>query len=418
MKIDIGNQDFESFIHPDVFFIDKTLFIKDFIEKGSQVNIILRPRRFGKSLNVSMLKSFLTLGADFYKFDRFAIGKEKEFVEEHCGQYPVVHLDLKERKGETWDKMYSRIWDAVREMVEPHQSDLMEDIAKFDPSELNFQRISPPKRLDFILQWLIKSLYKKHKKKVILLIDEYDAPLNHAFRKGYYEKASEFFGAFYSDALKGNSALEKACLMGIVEVRGAGIVSGLNNIDTYSVSDEDYSTYFGFTIDEVSEALDHDPEKIKKILEWYDGYQIGSHKMLNPWSFCNYLKRNVIAPYWTESADAETISTVLGAHMNELFQDAIILLYSGAKFKIPALVSHVKYASKDWKNESIWHFMVHTGYLAYEHSPQIMHKSSVQTSEILDYLSQSKRWGYVWIPNCEVYQHWQENMEDSLKKRI
>ena len=144
--------------------------------------------------------------------------------------------------------------------------------------------------MESTLSWLMTSLSDKLKMRVIVLVDEYESPLNHAFREGYYDEACEFFGSFYSQALKGNSSLEKACLMGIVEVRGAGILSGLNNICIYSVADQEYSSYFGFTEKEIIDFLGNG-DAIGEVIEWYDGYRSGKESVINPWSFVNWVKR-------------------------------------------------------------------------------------------------------------------------------
>jgi hypothetical protein len=244
----IGTSNFDKIIEENAFVVDKSLFIKEFMDDPFEVSAILRPRRFGKSLNLSMLKSFFSIGAISSDFDRFFIANEKEFVINHCGQYPVIFLDLKDCKGETGEKMYQIIWKLIRQMVALHQEQLKNlDLASFALESPISYAPTNCSVMGNLLAWLTSNLNKKYKNRVIVLVDEYDAPLNHAFRKGYYDQASSFFGSFYSQALKGNSALKKAYLMGIVEVRGAGILSGLNNINVYSVGDERYSQYFGFT---------------------------------------------------------------------------------------------------------------------------------------------------------------------------
>ena len=146
---------------------------------------------------------------------------------------------------------------------------------------------------------------------MILLIDEYDAPLNHAFRKGFYEQASEFFGNFYSNGLKSNSALEKACLMGILELRGNGILSGLNNLITYPSNNQRFSQYFGFTKEEITTFLNEDDERIQEVMDWYNGYFMGSHRMINPWSFMSYIEGRTIKSYWVQTANIDSIRTII-----------------------------------------------------------------------------------------------------------
>ena len=272
-----------------------------------------------------MLKSFLSLNAAPESFDRFLISKEVDFVKSHCGQYPVVSLDLKDCQGDTWEDMYHEIWECIRKMVDDHKVELADAIASLDPKELDFNKRTPPSHFSDMLSWLIKNLSKYHKKKVIVLVDEYDAPLNCAFRKNFYDKAASFFGYFYSKALKGNSALEKACLMGIVEVRGAGILSGLNNIGVYSVSHKKFSASFGFSKAEI-EGLVKSETDIEKVYEWYNGYTIGGNLVINPWSFMKWLLRKQFESYWVST---ETLPTVISPQISEMMMPIFQILFGG-----------------------------------------------------------------------------------------
>jgi hypothetical protein len=396
----IGTQDFDRIIEKDALIIDKTLFIKDFIQDSAIVTAILRPRRFGKSLNLSMLKSFLSLGQTPTNFSQYLIGKETDFVQKHCGKYPIVMLDFKDCKGDSWEEMNQEVWLCIRNMVKPHLSLLADAVALFDSTELDFRRRNPPQYFADILKWLINSLYEKHdKKRVIVLVDEYDSPLNHAFRHGYYDKASKFFGSFYSQALKGNNALEKACLMGIVEVRGAGILSGLNNIKVFSVANDRYSSHFGFTESELCSFLGEDTSMIQNVKDWYNGYQIGNYSLVNPWSFVNCFADKTFKPYWVSSANEETIATVLSPHIKSAMKQIFELLFDNKKVLIPKLVSQVNYSESNWETPSILHFLVHTGYLTYE--------ANVEESN-----------GSVWIPNKEVRMHWEEHVIKLLKTTL
>ena len=382
----LGCSDFDEIIEEDTFFIDKTMFIKEFMQYGSKVTCILRPRRFGKSTNLSMLKSFLSLGSQPESYSRYLIGKETDFVAEHCGQYPVINLNLKDCKGATWDEMYRDIWLCIRMMVGEHQDDLAHiDLSSFQLGLPSNEVITPLGIFD-TLQWLIKSLYKKHKKEVIVLIDEYDAPLNHAVIKGYYEEASAFFGKFYSSALKqdGNAYLEKACLMGIVEVKGAGILSGLNNIDVYCTSDEYYSSSFGFLLPEITKFVSADLRE--GVIDWYNGYTFGSETVINPWSFMNYLKRRKLSSYWVDTSYTETLSVFLSPHAKATITSVLDLICCGA-IDVTPLKPQVNYTAQIWDINSILHFLVHTGYLTYKLNP-VTQRYQVS------------------IPNKELEEHW------------
>lgn len=348
-----------------------------------------------------MLKSFLSIGSSPTNFSRYLISKEVDFVKKHCGQYPVVYLDLKDCKGDTWEEMYQEIWLCIRKMVARHKNELAVALSvQNDPIALALSAPYAPTNTTFVsstLDWLITSVFEHHNKHVIVLIDEYDSPLNCAFRSpnNFYDKASKFFGKFYSSALKGNSALKKACLMGIVEVRGAGILSGLNNIKVFSVSHERYSSIFGFLESEVSSLLGGNITQLEQVREWYNGYYIGSNMVINPWSLMNYISDGIFTDYWVNSAYLDTISTILSPHVKKILAPIFaILSEEGKKLEISPLKTQVNYSNTDWDTTSILHFLVHTGYLTYN-------------------VEQNKT--FASIPNKEVYTHWEKEVNELVK---
>ena len=364
------------------------------MEEPFEVSAILRPRRF--SLNLSMLKSFLSIGPAPSDFDRFLIANEKEFVSKHCGQYPVVFLDLKDCKGETWKEMYKAAWRRIGIMVLRHSEDISLEIGELKSYGIDFKNPTAYGDEGIVsdsLAWLMSSLNKKYKRRVMVLVDEYDAPLNHAFRKGYYDQASSFFGSFYSQALKGNSALKKACLMGIVEVRGAGILSGLNNLSVDSVFQEEYQSFFGFSTDEIHTMLRSIGRDglFNEVMNWYNGYHIGTVTVINPWSFMNWLQKRKFGPYWVKTSYTETISTILGPHLKTELIDMILALMSKYRLRTSHLETQVNYTKENWNLDSIIHFLVLTGYLTYA------------KQECNDF-------GEVWIPNQEVLSQWNSDI--------
>ena len=396
----LGTSDFDKIIEKDPLFIDKTMFIKEFIEDGADVSCILRPRRFGKSTNLSMLKSFLSLGAQSSSFSRYLISKETTFVAKHCGQYPVIYLNFKDCKGETWDQMYQNVWLCIRDMVERHYEELAHIFALQDPFELQLPKSTAPDDISFVsstLKWLMKRLFRKHKKRVIVLVDEYDAPLNHAFKKGFYDVASNFFGGFYSSSLKqdGESSLEKACLMGIVEVRGAGILSGLNNIKVFCSADQRYSSSFGFLSEEIVKYVG---SELNHVIDWYNGYIFGSATVINPWSFMNYLESHDLKSYWIGSSYMETLFVLLDPHAKDAIAAVINLICSGAVDVTP-LTTRVNYSTSNWQICSILHFLVHTGYLTYRANPDT-------------------RVCQVSIPNKELEEHWKSEFIPLAKSYV
>jgi hypothetical protein len=349
-----------------------------------------------------MLKSFLSLGQKSEAFESFLIGKDKEFVEKHCGQYPVVHLDLKDCKGKNWGEMMQHFFSCVRKAVRPHTKTLSG--VDLSPFQLDKAKVVPETDVIFLqdsLSWLIKTLYKVYNKKVIVLIDEYDTPLNHAFRKGFFEEASEFFGLFYTNALKGSEALEKACLMGILEVRGSGILSGLNNIAIRSVANEKFSSYFGFTEQEIRQFLGDNEEAVSEIMTLYNGYRSGPHSVVNPWSFVNAIDNNQLEPYWMKSSDGETLQSLLKPHIKMAFEEIVLILFGDEPVKVEPLSTIINYtsAAKEWTPVALLHFLVLTGYLTY----------SRDTGETP---------GRVWIPNKEVRLNWEQDILGLFKEEI
>jgi hypothetical protein len=228
-------------------------------------------------------------------------------------------------------------------------------------------------------------------------VDEYDAPLNHAFRHGFYGQASKFFDLFYSSALKGNSALEKACLMGIVEVRGAGILSGLNNIQVCSVADRRYSAFFGFSMDEIGLLVPEESTR-ENVKEWYNGYCIGDDLLINPWSFMCWYDSDSFDSYCTGTSYTETIATILRPHLKKSLMEIFALLYDQKHMKVSKLSTQVNYSNEDWGIDGIIHFLVHTGYLTYR---AIVDKNKIRSGE-------------VWIPNNEIRVNWESNVQELL----
>ena len=367
-NIIVGTSSFDKIIRKNAAVIDKTMFIKDWMEAPVVVSAVMRPSRFGKSTNLSMLKSFFSLNAQCKNFERFLIGKETEFIEEHCGQYPVVYMDMKCIRGDNWEQMLSDIWVHLREIMRDQRHHLDEEDVQY--IGVNYLDANAPANEGIagcFLKFLTSCLYERHSKRVIVLIDEYDAPLNHACREGdeFYEKASDFFGSFYSNGLKGNPALKKACLMGIVEIGGYRMLSRLNNLVINSSGDERYSEYFGFTREEVSKFLDGDEKRIKDVMALYNGHYMGSHQMINPWSFANYISRGELKSYWVRASSFDSIRSIISPALNIELVEILGKLYDGQEHEIGELYTTVNYM-KTATTTSMLAFLTHTGYLTYK----------------------------------------------------
>jgi hypothetical protein len=318
-----------------------------------------------------MLRSFFSFGAESQDFSEFLIGHETEFMDEHCGKYPVVMMNMKDIGGDNWEQMISRTWSCLRATLIDHEENLNELDIKFIGVDCYDASAQPNETIavDF-LKHLTSRLFKKIKKRVIVLIDEYDAPLNHAFQNGFFDRASEFFGSFYSNGLKSNVALERACLIGIVEMGGTGIISRVNNMVLYSSESEQYSHYFGFTHQEVSNFLDGDKKQIQEVMEWYNGYYIGSSQVINPWSFMSYVSNGIVKSYWVQTASTDSICKTINPVLSMKLIKILVQLYEGKDYEIGELSTTVKFGNP-YDIDRILCFLVHAGYLTYNNKKKV-----------------------------------------------
>ena len=312
----IGIDDFKKIVEEDYYFIDKTEMIKDLLTYKTEVTLITRPRRFGKTLNMSMLRYFFekTELNHHSLFQNLKISKDEDMMK-HCGRYPVLFLTLKDVKCNTWQETYQKIKGLIIDEFTKHDYLLEGDILKSTEKKY-YQRV-----LDNVmtlsdaeetLKKLSCYLERYHKEKVIILIDEYDTPIDSGFHSSFYEQVVSFFRNFFSAALKGNSSLKFSVLTGIIRVSKESIFSGLNNISVFSVIDEDYCQYFGFTQDEVTQLTkDYDCQQhLPQIKTWYNGYQFGNLEIYNPWSILNFLRKKcVYMPYWVNTSSNLLIHT-------------------------------------------------------------------------------------------------------------
>ena len=314
-RIPIGLSDFKHLIEEDFYYFDKTKFIDEIIQDGAQVKLFTRPRRFGKTLNMSMLKYFFDIKEvekNKKLFKDLYIEKTESFKEQ--GQYPVIFLSLKDLKATTWEEMQKDIKSTVARLFSEYKY-LLKDLDKFDT--ITFENVIMKnielENLKEILKFLTKILYEKYNKKVIVLIDEYDSPLVSAYINGYYENAKDFFKTFYSLVLKDNNYLQMGVLTGIIRVIKAGIFSDLNNLSTYTILSDDYTDSYGLTEEEVEKSLkDYGIEaEISKVKDWYDGYKFGDSEVYNPWSILNFLQDKELRAYWVDTSGNDLINNVL-----------------------------------------------------------------------------------------------------------
>ena len=375
-RLAIGLSDFKHLIEEDFYYFDKTKFIEEVIKDGSQVKLFARPRRFGKTLNMSMLKYFFDIkNREENKkiFKDLYIEKTEAFKEQ--GQYPVIFLSLKDLKALTWEQMEKAIKSAISRLFSEYKY-LLNDLDKFDT--LTFENIllknTELEDLKEALKFLTRILYEKYNKKVIVLIDEYDSPLVSAYINGYYEKAKDFFKTFYSTVLKDNSYLQMGVLTGIIRVIKAGIFSDLNNLRTYTILSEMYTDSYGLTEEEVVKSLkDYGIEQeISNVKDWYDGYKFGDSEVYNPWSILNFLDFKELRAYWVDTSGNDLIKDVL-KNITKNTIEALERLFNGEGLK--QNISGTSDLSKLLSEDELWELMLFSGYLTVEE--KIDHKNYI-----------------------------------------
>ena len=362
----IGKSDFKEIITRNAYYIDKTKFIEEIIEDLSEVKLFTRPRRFGKTLNLSMLKYFFDVeNSEENKklFENLYISKS-EYME-HQGQNPVIFISMKNAEAESWEDSFSNIKNLVSDLYDKFEY-ISKNFKKRDLVE--FEKIWIKKEeadWESSIKNLSRYLYEYYGKKVIILIDEYDTPMTSAWNEGYYEKSQRFFKSFYSNALKDNEYLEFSVVTGILRVAKEGIFSGLNNLKTYTVLNNKYAESFGLIETEVKNALEYYglDKNIEEVRKWYNGYKFGNIQIYNPWSIINYLDEKEINVYWINTSDNRLIHSAIENSNKELFDELKDLFNNGT-------TEQTVMASSNMDNlkdpEEVWQLLLFGGYLTVE----------------------------------------------------
>ena len=378
--IPIGFEDFKEIIDKGMYYVDKTYMIKELIEQYGKVNLFTRPRRFGKTLNLSMLRRFFEMEPDgeggwidnSYLFDGLKISDcGKQYIT-HQGQYPVIKLSLKSAKQPSYDMAYKSLKGEIAKEFSRHNYLLCGECLSVDEKE-RFRLIEGGKEEDIIyakaLDILSSCLERYHKKKVIVLIDEYDVPLENAYFQGFYDRMVAFIRSLFESALKTNDSLEFAVITGCLRISRESIFTGLNNLEVYSIMSPFYSDYFGFTQDEVSEIL-HYYElngKSDEVRDWYDGYSFGEKDIYNPWSIINYVKMacadyNMFPkPYWSNTSSNSIIRELI-EEADLATKKEIELLIAGETIEKP-VHEDITYEDIHESKDNLWNFLYFTGYL-------------------------------------------------------
>ena len=363
-KLPIGLSDFKELIEENYYYFDKTNFIDEVIKDGSKVKLFARPRRFGKTLNMSMLKYFFDIREaeeNRKLFKNLYIEKTENFREQ--GQYPVVFLSLKDLKADNWESMVNYLKVLISNLCLENRY-LLKNLDSFDKAlfENYINKNAKIESLKDTLKFLTRILYEKYNKKVIILIDEYDAPLVSAYHNKYYDNAKDFFKTFYSSVLKDNTYLQMGVMTGIIRVIKAGIFSDLNNLSTYTILSDFYPNCYGLTEEEVKKSLiDYNLEyEMGDVKDWYDGYRFGKSEVYNPWSILNFLHAKELRAYWVDTSGNDLINDVLKIVRKDIIRD-LKKLFDGEGLR--QNLSGTSDLSRLLSEEEIWELLLFSGYL-------------------------------------------------------
>ena len=362
-KIPIGIDDFKKIRENNYYYIDKTNFIEEIGKNVGKTLLFTRPRRFGKTLNISMLKYFFDIKnkEENKKLFQNLYIEKSDFFEEQ-GAYPVVYISLKGIKADTWENCLSGIKTLLRELYEEY-SFIKEKLSLSE--QIEYDKIWLKKddgEYRNALKNLTSFLYEYYKKEVILLIDEYDSPLINAYEYGFYDEAVLFFKLFYGEALKTNPYLRMGIMTGIIRVIKAGIFSDLNNLKVYSILEKEYSDFYGFTQEEVEKALKNFniEYELPEVKAWYDGYRFGNSDVYNPWSILNFIQSEELRPYWIETSGNFLINDILKNVSTETIE-ILEHLFNGISME--ENISGNSDLSVLMREDEIWELLLFSGYL-------------------------------------------------------
>jgi len=366
-KLPIGLSDFQEMIERDYYYIDKSLFLKELMDDGSKILLIPRPRRFGKTLNMSMIQNFFQKSEESkkYLFEDLKINKEKDIMEMQ-GKYPVISFSFKDIKELKWESCIYKIKTLLSQEYQKNifllESGVLNELEKEMFKKTSLRRASQ-EDYENSLGKLIEYLYRYYNKKVILLIDEYDMPIQAGYMNKYYDEIVGFMRNFLSGGLKDNNSLEKGVLTGILRVSKESIFSGLNNLKVCTLLTENYANRFGLTEKEVEKIIDYYEikEKLEDIKEWYNGYIFGGKVIYNPWSILNFIDNKMLKPYWVNTSSNDIIKELLTTAGENIKKDMEKLIMGESLEK--QIDENIVFADIAKKDEAIWSFLLFSGYL-------------------------------------------------------
>ena len=375
LSLPIGIEDFKEVRKDGYYYVDKTALIEQVLEKRSKVTLFTRPRRFGKSLNMSMLKNFFEIGTDAALFEGLHISKNTQMCEKYMGKYPVIAVSLKGVDAATYEEAFDQLVDIMNNSAAEfsflQNSDSLTDYEKERFIKLLDDQMNQ-KIMGSSMLWLTKLLEKHYNKKVVVLIDEYDVPLAKSHENGYYDKMVLLIRNMFGNVLKTNNSLAFAVLTGCLRIAKESIFTGLNNFKVYSITDEEFDETFGFTGEEVQEMLAYYglSSCFDKVKEWYDGYRFGNTDVYCPWDVVNYCSDHQNRPnaemknYWMNTSGNEVISHFIDSindpHM--LTKSELELLVSGETV-VKRVDEMITYKELYSNIDNLWSTLFMTGYL-------------------------------------------------------
>ena len=363
-----GISDFKTVIENNYYYVDKTPFISEVGKNVGKTLLFTRPRRFGKTLNMSMLKYFFDV-RDAEENRKLFKGLEIEnslyFKEQ--GKYPVIFISMKDIKGNTWEKLFKNLKIKISHLFSEYRF-LLKEVDKIDSDFLEkiiFNDTVEESVLENSLSIFANILKRYYNQKVIILIDEYDTPLISAYRYGYYKEAKNFFSGLYGSVLKDNTVLQMGVITGIIRVIRAGIFSDLNNLKEYTILNKEYDEYFGFLEEEVKESLKYYEigSKLEEVHSWYNGYRFGDKKIYNPWSILNFLSEKEFKSYWIDTSDNYLIKDILKSADRETFDKLNNLLFGK---KVEEEITGKSTLQEVLEAHDLWELLLFSGYLTIE----------------------------------------------------
>ncbi len=407
-KLPIGIESFEEIRKEGFYYVDKTGVIGQLLEKWGKVNLFTRPRRFGKSLNMSMLKAFFEIGGDSALFEGLKISEKKELCEKYMGQFPVISISLKSVEGLSFEAAKKALKDILG--VEAGRFYFLTKSSKLTAEEIESYKallrvgetgdfLMSDTAMEKALLRLSSLLCKHYGKQVILLIDEYDVPLDKAFQYGYYDEMVSLIRNMFGNALKTNPNLYFAVLTGCLRISKESIFTGLNNLKVLTLTDVRFDEYFGFTDSEVKDMLEYYglSEHYGEVKEWYDGYRFGNVEVYCPWdviNYCDLLKADPNAlpqDYWSNTSGNAMVRRFIDK-ADTRTRDEIERLIAGDEI-VKEIHQELTYNELDSSIENLWSVLFTTGYLTQRGQEEKKYRLAIPNNEIRElFISQIREW--------------------------